>query len=205
MTKAERTRQHILARGLELVSVQGLNNVSLGEFAEHAGMSKSGLYAHFGSLTEVQLGLLRAAGDLAGQAVVQPALREPPGLPRLYRFFDRFLGWAGRCGLPGGCPFVGAATEYDDLPGPVHDLLAATLGELVGSVAGFLEEAVVLGQLRPETDAHDVAWGLFGIYTAHHTRARLLRDPDADAWARRALGALLAPLKPPNPEPRAGC
>lgn len=194
--KAERTRRRILARGLELVSVRGLNNVSLGELAEHAGMSKSGLYAHFGSLTEAQLGLLRAAGSLAEQVVVQPALTEPPGLPRLYRFFDGFLGWAGRCGLPGGCPFVGAATEYDDLPGPVHDLLAGTLRELVGTVAGFLDEAVSLGQLRPEIDADGVAWGLFGIYTAHHTRTRLLHDPDADAWAQRAFEALLAPLKP---------
>lgn len=198
-TKAERTRQHILARGLELVSVRGLGGVSLGEVAQHAGLSKSGLYAHFGSLEEMQLELLRAAGALAERAVVRPALEEPPGLPRLYRFFGGFLGWAGRCGLPGGCPFVGAATEYDDLPGPVHDLLAGTLRELVGTVARFVEEAVSLGQLRPETDADGVAWGMFGLYTAHHTRTRLLRDPDADRWAHGALKALLTPLKPDTP------
>ena len=195
-TKAERTRQHILARGLELVSLKGFGGVSLGEFAEHAGLSKSGLYAHFGSLTGMQLELLRAAGELAARAVVEPALSEAPGLPRLHRFFTGFLGWAGRSGLPGGCPFVGAATEYDDLPGPVHDLLARTLRELVGAVAGFVEEAAALGQLRPETDADGVAWQVFGVYTAHHTRARLLQDPDADAWAHRAFAALLAPLKP---------
>ncbi len=195
-TKAERTRRHILARGLELVSVRGFGGVSLGEFAEHAGLSKSGLYAHFGSLEALQLELLRAAGRLAEQAVVRPALAEAPGLPRLYRFFGSFLGWAGRCGLPGGCPFVGAATEYDDVPGVVRDLLADTLRELVGTVARFVGEAASLGQLRPETDAEGVAWGLFGVYTAHHTQARLLRDPDADARAHRALENLLSPLRP---------
>lgn len=195
-TKAEKTRQHLLTRGLELVSVRGFGGVSLGEFADHAGLSKSGLYAHFGSLGALQLELLRAAGDLAARAVVEPALSEAPGLPRLHRFFAGFLGWAGRCGLPGGCPFVGAATEYDDLPGPVHDLLARTLRELVGAVAGFIGEAAALGQLRPETDADGVAWQLFGIYSAHHTRARLLQDPDADAWAQGAFEALLTPLKP---------
>lgn len=195
-TKAERTRRRVLARGLELVSVRGLGGVSLGELAEHAGLSKSGFYAHFGSLEGVQLELLQAASRLAHEAVVQPALEEPPGLPRLYRFFGGFLGWAGRCGLPGGCPFVGAATEFDDVPGGVRDLLADTLQGLVGTVAGFVEEAVRLGQLRPETDAEGVAWQMFGLYTAHHTRVRLLRDPAADAWAYGALEALLAPLKP---------
>lgn len=195
-TKAASTRQRILTRGLELVSVRGLNNVSLGEFAEHAGLSKSGLYAHFGSLEALQLELLRTAGDLAERAVVRPALAEPPGLPRLYRFFGGFLGWAGRCGLPGGCPFVGAATEYDDVPGGVRDLLAGTLQDLVGTVSRFVGEAVSLGQLRPETDADAVAWGLFGIYTVHHTQARLLRDPNADARAYRALETLLSPLRP---------
>lgn len=197
-TKAERTRQRILTRGLELVSVRGFGTVSLGEFAEHAGLSKSGLYAHFGSLEVLQLELLLAAGGLAERAVVQPALSEPPGLPRLYRFFGGFLGWAGRCGLPGGCPFVGAATEFDDVPGRVRDLLTNTLRELVGTVGRFIEEAAALGQLRGDVDADAVAWQLFGIYTAHHLQTRLLRDPDADARAHRALHNLLSPLRPPG-------
>ena len=74
--------------------------------------------------------------------------------------------------------------------------MASTLERLIGTVAGFVEEAAALGQLRREVDADDVAWQMFGIYTAHHVQVRLLRDPDADARAYRALEALLAPFKP---------
>lgn len=195
MTKSEKTRQRILARGLELASVKGFKGVSLGELAEHAQLSKSGLYAHFGSAEEMQLALLAAASELAEREVILPALEAPEGLPRLRRFFESFLGWAPKSGLPGGCPFVGAAAEFDDVPGPVRDMLATIMEHLVGTLAELVGQAAALGQIR-KTDTVQVAWQLLGLYMAHHTSQRLLNDPSADARAHEAFEMLVVQLQP---------
>lgn len=201
MSKSATTCRHILARGLELASVKGLGSVTLGELAEHTKLSKSGVYAHFGSAQEMQLAILAAAGELAEREVVRPALEAPEGLPGLRRFFESFLGWAPKSGLPGGCPFVGAAAEFDDVPGPVHNALRDTLGNLVGTVAEFIAQAAALGQIRNDVDARHAVWQLFGIYTVHYTSQRPLDDPNADAHAHRAFEMLLVQ---PQLEPRDG-
>ena len=153
----------------------------------------------------MQLAILAAAGELAEQEVVRPALAAPEGLPRLRRFFESFLGWAPKSGLPGGCPFVGAAAEFDDVPGPVHDALRDTLENLVGTVAEFIAQAAALGQIRNDVDARHTAWQLFGIYTVHHTLQRLLDDPNADAYAHKAFEMLLAQLQREPKDREGGC
>lgn len=194
MKKSEKTRQYLLARGLELVSVNGLKGVSLGELADHAHLSKSGVYAHFGSMQGMQLALLSAAGDLAEQTVIRPAYEKPEGLPRLRGFFNNLLGWAPRSGLPGGCPFVSAVTEFDDLPGPVNELSVEAVKRLIGNLAELTGRAVALGHLREGVDIVQTAWQLFGIYAMHHTLQRLVKDPDADARAHTAFEMLLEQL-----------
>lgn len=121
--KTESTHQRILGRGLEIVSERGLSAVTLGGLADRAEMSKSGLFAHFRSKEYLQIELLRTAEEAIGREVVTPAMEAPEGLPRLRALVGRWLGWAARSGLPGGCPLYGAAFEFDDTEGPVRDYL----------------------------------------------------------------------------------
>ena len=193
VTKGDATRQRILSKGLELVSREGLTGVSIGRLAERTRLSKSGLYAHFGSRETLQLELLHHAAELARQEVVEPALLEAKGLPRLRTYFERLLGWAARSGLPGGCPFVAAASEFDDVEGAVRDYVVVTLGEMVAMFEAFILEAVAQKHLSQSVNANFLAWHLLGIYSSHHTMQRLMRDPDADAMAEQAFHTLLSP------------
>lgn len=196
MRKRDATHERLLWHGLELVSNQGFSGVSVGELAKRAALSKSGVFAHFGSVEALQLQLLQAATDLARREVVEPAMQAPPGLPRLRRLFDRWLGWASRSGLPGGCPFVAAVSEFDDAHGEVRDYLAETLQGLLGVFQTVILEAVVEGQLEPDVNAKALAWQLFGLYNTHHTMQRLMKDPDADAVALQGFETLIQKAQP---------
>lgn len=189
--KRERTHQKLLRHGLELISTDGFAGATLGELADRAQLSKSGVFAHFGSSQALQLELLSAATDLARREVIEPAMQAPPGLPRLRRLFDRWLGWAPRSGLPGGCPFVTATAEFDDVEGEVRDYLVETLQGLIGVFQIVIHEAVAEGQLDPEVDAKALAWQIFGLYNMHHTMQRLMNDPDADAVALQGFETLI--------------
>ena len=171
--------------------------MSLGGLAEQAELSKSGLFAHFRSKEELQVELLRAAEEALRREAVVPAMEAPEGLPRLRALVSRWLGWAARSGLPGGCPLYGAAFELDDTEeGPVRDYLTESKREWSGMLEGLVREAVALGHLRGDLDAAQFVWELDGIYLAHHVSQRLMRDPDADARALAAFGTLVASSLP---------
>ncbi len=194
--KSESTHRRILGRGLEIVSERGLAGVSLGGLAGRAELSKSGLFAHFRSKEELQVELLRAAEEALRREVFAPAMEAPEGLPRLRALVRRWLGWASRSGLPGGCPLYGAAFELDDVEGPVRDYLTESKREWSGMLEGLVRKAVALGHLRGDLDAAQFVWELDGIYLAHHVSQRLVRDPDADARANAAFEALVASSRP---------
>jgi AcrR family transcriptional regulator len=196
MTKLESTHRRILESGLEIVSERGLAAVTLGGLAQRAGISKSGLFAHFRSKEELQIELLRTAEEAIGREVVAPAMEAPEGLPRLRALVGRWLGWASRSGLPGGCPLYAAAFEFDDAEGPVRDYLTEGQKVWTGVLTGLVEEAVALGHLREDTDASQFVWQLQGIYLSHHLSQRMMRDPDADARALAAFKALVASSLP---------
>jgi AcrR family transcriptional regulator len=206
MAKIESTHRRILLRGLEIVSERGLGGVSLGGLADRAGMSKSGLFAHFRSKEELQVELLRAAEAALRREVVEPLLDVPEGLPRLRALVGRWLGWAARSGLPGGCPLYASAFELDDAEeGPVRDFLVHSKGEWSRMLEGLVREAVELGQLGEDLDAVQFVWRLEGIYLSHHVSQRLMRDPEADAHALTAFDELVASSlsgQTPRPEPR---
>ena len=191
MAKFDSTHERILRRGLEIVSERGVMGVSVGGLAERAGLSKSGLFAHFRSKEDLQLEILRFAEGEFEREVAVPALEAPEGLPRLRAFFERWLGWAPRCGLPGGCPFVGAVFELDDAQGPVREYLIEGQRAWSEAILGLIREAVALGHLREDLDAEQFAWQLYGIYLAHHVSQRLVRDPSADAKAHAAFESML--------------
>jgi len=206
MTKMERTHRRILWRGLEIVSERGLGGVSLGGLADRSGMSKSGLFAHFRSKEELQVELLGAAEAALRREVVDPIVDVPDGLPRLRALVGRWLGWAARSGLPGGCPLYAAAFELDDAEeGPVRDFLMQSKGEWSRMLEGLVREAVELGQLEEGLDAVQFVWQLEGIYLSHHVSQRLMRDPEADARALTAFDELVVSSlsgQTTRPEPR---
>ncbi len=194
--KALSTKQKILIEGLAMASSEGLDATTLGVLAQKAGMSKSGLYAHFRSKDELQIQILKTAEALARREVLDPSLQAEPGLPRLRAFLRHLIQWTRRANLPGGCPFVAAAAEFDDREGPVRDHVASTLGNWIDFLEQCAGEAIDLGHLAPETDRHQFAFQVCGIYLMHHTASRLLRRPDADDTALRAFESLAAQSYP---------
>jgi AcrR family transcriptional regulator len=195
MAKGDETLQRILQEGLELASLQGLAGVSLAPLADRAKLSKSGLFAHFRSKEALQLKLLETAEALFKTEVIEPARAAPQGLARLETLFERWLGWSGRAGLPGGCPFAAAATDYDDRDGPVRERLVASQREWIGILRKAVDECVALGQLRKEIDSAQLAFEISGIYLMHHFASRLLRNAAATARARTAFDRLIAPAR----------
>ncbi len=168
----------------------GLGGLTIGDLATETGLSKSGLYAHFGSKTALQLAVLDAAAEEFTASVLLPALKAPRGEARVRDLVDRWL----RCGLvrqPGGCVFVKASAELDDQPGPVRDRLRELHLELAAAIARIFAGGIREGEFRPDADAEQFAADLYGVMLAFHHRLRLLDDPTAEPRARTAVEALL--------------
>ena len=178
------------------MSQGGLSGVTLGQMAERVGMSKSGLFAHFRSKEEVQIDLLDYMTRFAAPHVIEPAMKEAPGLPRLVSLVRHWLGWAQRSGLPGGCPVAAAMFELDDLEGPVRDKVVVMEAEWRGLLCGLVREGIEHGHLRGDLDVDQFVWELCGIYLGHHTSHRFLRGADSDARAWTAFEALLGRASP---------
>lgn len=196
------TRERILYEGLDLVSTAGINGITLGVLAERTQMSKSGLFAHFGSKEDVQLGLLEQTAITAQSIVVAPAMRFPEGLPRLKAVVENWLGWTVKAGLGGGCPVAGGMFELDDVESPVRDRLLMMECHWRGFLKLLARAAVDKGEFRSDLDTDQFVWELCGIYLSHHASLRFVRDPDADHRARRALEALLSGAQGAAPSPK---
>ncbi|HWO11575.1 MAG TPA: TetR/AcrR family transcriptional regulator, partial [Polyangiaceae bacterium] len=119
-SKGEATRARIVQRALELAARVGLEGISIGELAQDLGLSKSGLFAHFGSKEQLQLDVLDLAAELFRASVFDPALRAQRGEAKVVRLFENLLAWVHDRGQPGGCIFLAGAFEWDDVPGPVR-------------------------------------------------------------------------------------
>jgi len=185
------TRDRILKQGLALKSQAGLSGVTLGVLADQVGMSKSGLFAHFRSKEEVQIGLLQFMAEFAKARVVDPAMKVEPGLPRLKALGANWLGWAQRAGLPGGCPVAAGLFEFDDIESPVRNKIQELESEWRALLTNLVKQAVSRGQLRRNLDVDQFVWELSGIYLSHHAAHRFLRSSDADRRAQIAFKALL--------------
>lgn len=186
MGKGEQTRQAILDEAFALASCIGVGALSIGVLAERTHMSKSGLFAHFGSKEELQLAVLRESQQRFAEVVLRPAFRKPRGLARLRAIVDNWLDWTKAACLPGGCVINAAAIEFDDQPGPLRDEVRNGVEALHRVLADAIAKAVVTGELRADTDIGQFVFELNGIYQATQQSHRLFNDPDAD---RRALVA----------------
>jgi AcrR family transcriptional regulator len=189
-SKGERTRATILDEALRLVSKAGLDGLTIGTLAEATGMSKSGLFAHFGSREELLLAVLAHGQAQFGEVVFQPAMQKPRGLPRLRAMFVNWLDWTESAELPGGCPMIGGAAEFDDRPGPVRDMLAGGQRTWIELLKRAVRQAVEEGQLARDTDPEQIAFEMFGIALVVHHHRRLLGYKKARERALTALDSL---------------
>lgn len=188
------TRAEILDRATALARVVGLDGVTIGQLATDLSLSKSGLFAHFGSKEALQIAILDHAAGLFAEQVVRPALAAAQGLPRLRASADRWLDW----GLPeasGGCLFVAAAAELDDRPGPVRDRLTRHELDWLEALARIVRNGQQAGAVRRDADPDQVAFELYGILLSAHHQVRLVRDPNGEHRARRALDRLIDGLR----------
>ena len=190
MAKGEETREAILDTALTLASTGGFEGLSIGALAQAVGLSKSGLFAHFGSKEDLQIAVLRSAAERFVADVIAPALREPRGEPRVRALFERWLTWEGA--RPGGCPFLAVSNELDDRPGPVRDYLVQTQRDWLDALANAARIAVAEGHFRPDLDADGFACEIYSAILAFHHFHRLLRDPRAGDRCRRSFADLLA-------------
>src|SRR4051812_15122097 len=202
MSKGEQTRTAILDEALQIASRLGLEGLTIGSLADATGMSKSGLFAHFGSREDLQLAVLEHAAQRYGERVFMPALKIERGLPRLRALFDHWLDWTLSSGLPGGCIMISAAAEYDDRPGPIRDAVIANQrrGSAISEKAVRL--AVEEGHLRRDTDPDQIAFEMLGIILANHNHRRLLGDREARQRAMTAFDQLVARHAAPSAKPR---
>ncbi|HWI34923.1 MAG TPA: TetR/AcrR family transcriptional regulator [Burkholderiales bacterium] len=192
MGKGEQTRTAILDEALKIASRLGLEGLTIGSLADATGMSKSGLFAHFGSREDLQLAVLEHFAQLYGERVFVPVLKIERGLPRLRALFERWLDWTIASGLPGGCIMISAANEYDDRPGPIRDAVIANQHRGNAITQKAVRLAVEEGHLRADTDPEQIAFEMLGIMLASHNHRRLLGDKEARKRALTAFEELVA-------------
>jgi AcrR family transcriptional regulator len=192
MTKGTATRDTILLHATELASRVGLSGLTIGALADDLDLSKSGLFAHFGSKEALQTRVLDYAASEFIEAVVRPALHEPRGEPRLVALFERWLAWDRNGSFPGGCVFVAAASELDDRPGPVRDRLVELQREWLQVLAISFQKGIDAGRFKSDADPAQFAQDVHGVMLAFHHAGRLMADPEAESRARRAFNTLIA-------------
>ena len=191
-TKGEQTRTAILDEALKIASKLGLEGLTIGSLADATGMSKSGLFAHFGSREDLQLAVLEHAAQLYGEKVFIPVLKIERGLPRLKALFERWLDWALESQLPGGCIMLSAAFEYDDRPGPIRDAAIENQHRGNAITKKAIRLAIEEGHLSPDTDPEQISFEMLGMVLASHNHRRLLGDKEARKRALIAFDELIA-------------
>jgi AcrR family transcriptional regulator len=186
LQKGQQTRAAILDSALSLASQMGLEGLSIGALAEVAQMSKSGVFAHFGSREELQIAVIREYHHRFEEEVFFPALREPRGVARLRALFER---WIRRVSVEvdSGCIYISGAVEFDDRPGPVRDALVSMVRAWQDALERAIRIAIDDGQLKPDTDAQQMLFEMHGLILALHHDARLMRTPGALQRAQRAF------------------
>jgi AcrR family transcriptional regulator len=198
-TKGEETRAAILKAALSHASIAGYSALTIGVLAEQTGMSKSGLFAHFGSKEELQIATLDEAVRRFNEAAFIPALSAPRGLKRLIALFDNWLAWTARAQLA-ACPMMVASTEFDDQEGPMRDAVVEHMQRLEHGIVKAVDMAMRNGEFAADTDAEQFAFELFGIVATCYRSRSLFRDPQANVRAKRAFDRLIEsalPLKQP--------
>jgi AcrR family transcriptional regulator len=182
-----RTRGTILRRAADLASIQGLEGLSIGGLADDLGLSKSGLFAHFGSKEGLQLATIEAARQVYVQEVIAPALATPSGLSRLDRLCQQFLSYVERRVFPGGCFFAAAMAEFDCQPGPIKDRIADLQAAWMDTLGQAAAAAMKRDELSPRVDPDQLAFELEAALLGANWYFHLFDDASYMDRAREAI------------------
>jgi len=196
LARGARTRLAVLDTAVALSSVYGLDAMSLARLADETGVSKSGLFTHWPDKEILQLAIVEHAVRQWTDEIVTPALAMPRGVRRLWALHEGRLAYYTSRALPGGCFFVASRAEFDDRPGPVRDALTTAIDAWWAFLQRSAEQAVELGELRPDTDAAQLAFEIDALGEGAVTSARLHSLEQGAVFARRAVLDRLRVLSP---------
>jgi len=190
--RGDRARRAILARSMQLASAGGLESLSIAQLAGELGMSKSGLFAHFGSKEELQLSTIRAARRVFSDEAVTPAMATKSGIERLAALLAAWHDYISNDTFPGGCVLMEAAAEFDSRPGPVRDLVAETMAMWMALLVEQAARAIERGEVAPGTDPAQLAWELHAFGLGLNWDHQLNESTVARERARTAVASRLA-------------
>ncbi|HWO03124.1 MAG TPA: TetR/AcrR family transcriptional regulator [Blastocatellia bacterium] len=185
--RGAKTRQDILQAAVHVASAEGLEGLTIGRLADELRMSKSGLFAHFGSKEELQLAVVSKARDIFVREVVDPAFKRDRGLGRLLAMLDEWLAYVGRSVFRGGCFFMASAIEFDSRPGKVRDLIAGLSRSWLDALETEARYAQALGQLDPHVDTAQLAFELHALVHGANWYYNLFEDKRAFERARTGI------------------
>ena len=190
LQKGQQTKAVIIEAALGLATQIGLEGLSIGALAEVTQMSKSGVFAHFGSREELQISVIREYFSRFEQEIFYPALQQPQGLPRVQALFGN---WMKRVAveIQSGCIFISGAVEFDDRPGPVRDALANSVQTWLQALFRAIVQAQTSGHLGTGTDPHQIVFEIHGLILALHYEARFLKNPGSLERANNAFANIL--------------
>lgn len=192
----ERTHAAILDTAARVASVEGIHGLTLGRLAEALGVSKSGLYAHFGSKEQLQLETVGAAKAIFDEEVMRPTLEAPPGLAQLEVLLEAFFSYVERDVFPGGCFFAGLLAEEDARDGPIHDVVVSWERESLDALAEMTQEAQGRGEVRADVDPDQLAFELYACIELSNFHFVLFRDRAVLDRGRGAVRGMLERVAP---------
>jgi AcrR family transcriptional regulator len=197
MRKGELTRAAILDVALDLASRDGLEGLTIGLLADKMNMSKSGVFAHFGSREDLQLEVLKLYHRRFEEEVFFPSVQEARGMMRLKSMFAR---WVKRVSIEiaSGCIYISGAVEYDDRPGPIREELVSMVQAWQHALLRCVQQAIECGDLKKDTDADQLVYEMYGLILALHHDARFLRMPGSVDRARIGFDRLIENYQTPQ-------
>ena len=197
--RGNQTRRLVLRRTMEIASLEGLEALSLGRLATELKLSKSGVFALFGSKEELQLATVRAASKVYFDHVVQPALAAPPGLPRMWALCEAWIAYSSERTFPGGCFFHKVITEFNSRPGPVRDSIRVAHESWRNFVRETLEEARRMGDIAPGEDVERLTFEVTALLEAANAESLLWDSAHPYDQAREAIRCRLRSITSVEP------
>src|SRR5215510_8875348 len=188
VSRGDRTRNEILDAAVHIASAEGLEGLTIGRLADELNLSKSGLFAHFGSKEELQLAVIGRARDIFVREVVEPAYEADRGLARLMAMLDEWLSYMGRRVFRGGCFFMASAIEFDSRPGEVRRLIAALSKSWIEAFQSEIEHAKSIGQLDWRANSVQIAFELHAMAQQANFAYQLFNEANAFEYARAGIG-----------------